>query len=932
MNRSRLQPLALALVFALGGPPAVAGTATEELHAGLQSLDRNDYAGAEIHLKNALQQRPDLAPAQVALGHTYLRQGRFELAESTLQGALRLGAERADIDPLRMYLKLRQGEFQAVLDGFDPYRHTGAARARMLRLRGEARLELGLMEEAALSFTAAREAAPQAPDGDIGLSMLALQQQDAALARSAAQRATGLDPRSTEAWTALAAAELAAGHATEALAAADTALKLDELCLPARAARVSALIALGRADEAQPVLDRLRRQNPADVRTLLLAAELARARQDPETARARLTDASLLLKAIPRETLLRSPSLLKLSGTVHEALGLSEKARGDLTQYLERMPGDETARRLLAAVLLRLGDPRQALELLQPLPDDPHAVSDVRLLTLLADAHTQLGQHATAAALLERLIELGGQQPALFAQLGQARLQSGQGDAALAALSAAWAQSGEARDGLLLASLQLGAGRPAEALRTLDAVAVRAPDHAVVLHLRGGARLARGDTAGARADFERALQLAPGLLMAAVNLARLDAVEGRPADGIRRLEQLISANPRDAGLRTDLGRLLLGIGRTDEAVRAWEQARTLDPRRLEPRLALAGYRLEHREPLLAQTVASEAVAIDPGSFDALAALGMSQLALQQTAAARQSFRQLGEAAGENLPRLLRAARHQLLAGAAQDAVDTLERARRIDPGQPDTLKALAEAQVSAGQVAAAEATARTLLAQPEPPADAWGLLGEILMARGQAGEAAGVYEAGHARHPRSAYAVAIWRAHAAAGAPARGLPALEAWAAQHPADPDARAALAIAWPQAGEWQKALGLYEALAAARPGDAMILNNLALLYLRTRDVRALATARRALAAAPGHPAVLDTLGWILVQQGQVAEGLQQLQAALARDPLNPELLWHLGYTLHRLGRPAEARRPLEQALATGTGFDGAREARQLLTALPR
>ncbi|HNK32050.1 MAG TPA: tetratricopeptide repeat protein, partial [Plasticicumulans sp.] len=137
----------------------------------------------------------------------------------------------------------------------------------MLRLRGEARLELGLMEEAALSFTAAREAAPQAPDGDIGLSMLALQQQDAALARSAAQRATGLDPRSTEAWTALAAAELAAGHATEALAAADTALKLDELCLPARAARVSALIALGRADEAQPVLDRLRRQNPADVRT-----------------------------------------------------------------------------------------------------------------------------------------------------------------------------------------------------------------------------------------------------------------------------------------------------------------------------------------------------------------------------------------------------------------------------------------------------------------------------------------------------------------------------------------------------------------------------------------------------------------------------------------------------------------------------------------
>lgn len=932
MLRSRIRPLVLALAAALAAGQSRAGTdpARDEVAAGLQSLAQYDYARAEIHLKSALQQRPDLIEAQVALARVHLQLGRLALAESTLQSALRIGADRSTVDPLRMRIRYLQGDFQAVLDGFDPYRYSGATRAAMLRLRGEARLEFGLDEDAQRSFDAARAAAADSPDGDIGLSELALHRQDPTAAREAAGRATQLAPRSVEAWSSLAAAELAAGELAPALAAADRALSLDGRAVPALAARVSALSRLGRHGDAQQSLERLQSLNPRDLHGLMLAAEVARARNDPQTARARLTDASLLIQAIPRDALLRRPSLLLLSGTVHEALGLSEKARADLTQYLERRPDDLSARRLLASVLLHDGEAQQALELLQPLPADLQTLNDPRLLTLLADAYGQLRQYATAVRLLERLIELGGANAAVLAELGSARLRSGQGDEALAALGAAWAQSADPRQGLLFASLQLGAGQMQAALHTLDALAVRVPDQAVVLHLRGGARLANGDRQGARADFERVVQLAPGLDAAVVNLARLDALEGRPADGIARLERRIAEHPDAAALRTDLGQLLLASGRDDAALRAWEQARALDERALQPRLALASYRLAHREPLAALTLAQEAVGLAPESAEALAALGMSQLALQLTEAAQATFRTLAGVAGQNLPRLLRAAQLQMLARAAPDAVDTLERARQIAPQQAQVLLALAEAQHTARREAAAEATARALLDRPEPPAEAWGLLGEILMASGRAAEAADVYAAGQARHPRSAYAVAIWRAGLAAGDPGRGLPALEAWAAQHPDDPEVRAALAVAWPQAGAWSKAQGLYEQLAAARPDDAMILNNLALLYLRARDTRAIATARRAQAIAQRSPIVLDTLGWVLVQFGQYADGLRFLQAAQAADPANPELLWHLGYALERLGRRMEARQPLEKALASSADFDGVHDARALLASL--
>lgn len=923
------------LVLALIGTPALATTVApgaDEYEAALMSFEQNDLASAEVHLKNALQQRPDHAGAQVLLGRLYLLQGRTELADSTLQTARSLGADRAEVEPLRMRIRLQQGDYRAVIEAFDPYAVTGYARAQMLRARGEARLELGRSDEAERSFLAAREAAPQSPDGDIGLSMLALHRLDGAGAIAAAERATSLAPQSAEAWTALATARQAAGEPAAALEAADRALKLDSRHAPAHAARVTALTALARYDEAREALERLRRQSRTDVRILLLAAELERARQDPAAAHARLADASLLLQAIPRETLLRTPSLLLLSGTVHEALGSPEKARADLSLYLERIPDHEVARRLLASVLLRLGEPRRALDILQPLLAAPQADADLRLLTLRADAHTQLGEHATAATLLERLVELGGRTPALLAELGTARMRSGQGDAALLALADAWAQQADARNGLLLASLQLGAGRPADALHTLDAIAARTPDNAVVLHLRGGARLGLGDRSGARADFERALGLAPGLHAAAVNLAQLDVAEGRPEAGIARLEALVAAQPQEAALRTDLGRLLQATGHEPEAVQAWEQARALDRRSLAPRLALAEYRLAHREPQLALDVAREALALAPLDPNALAAVGMSELALQQTGAAQATFRTLSETAGQQIGRLLRAARYQMLARAPLDAAGTLERARAIAPDNPEVLRALAEARLNAGQAEAAETPARALLALSAPPAEAWGLLGEILMARGRPAEAAAVYADGHARHPRSAYAVAIWRAYTTAGDARRGLPALEAWWQAHPADPDARAALAIAWPQLGEWTKAQALYESLAAARPDEPMILNNLALLYLRTGDARAVATAQRAQTLAPEHPVVLDTLGWVLVQRGETTRGVEFLQAAQARDATNPELRWHLGYALNRLGRKSEARRHIEQALASNAEFDGIEDARHLLVALPR
>jgi tetratricopeptide (TPR) repeat protein len=119
--------------------------------------------------------------------------------------------------------------------------------------------------------------------------------------------------------------------------------------------------------------------------------------------------------------------------------------------------------------------------------------------------------------------------------------------------------------------------------QTLADNAVRlAPDQADALAARGDARLELGQLAAARVDYERVAERAPGLA-AQSRLARLEFLEGHPAEAAARLERALAEAPAGTSPETlaqvelQLGELRFRAGDFDRAEALYERARKHAP-------------------------------------------------------------------------------------------------------------------------------------------------------------------------------------------------------------------------------------------------------------------------------------------------------------------------------------------------------------------
>ena len=170
-----------------------------------------------------------------------------------------------------------------------------------------------------------------------------------------------------------------------------------------------------------------------------------------------------------------------------------------------------------------------------------------------------------------------------------------------------------------LAHLLRMLGRAPEALETWRAILAVDPGHAEALAALVNERLQARDAAGAVALLEEALARAPESIEVYAELARVHALEGRPAEALAVWERAARAVPGSARARHGVGAALLALGRDPEAGEWLEQAFHLDNHDVEIAvdyarvLARAGHVTQARD-LLRQVLAAS-----PGHGRALAA-------------------------------------------------------------------------------------------------------------------------------------------------------------------------------------------------------------------------------------------------------------------------------------------------------------------------
>lgn len=897
-RRSRgmaLAALSAALLVGCGETP-------EEMLASARTyLDKNDLNAASIQLKNALQENGNFAEARFLLGKINLEQGDVPGAVKEFQRAFDLGYARDQVVPLLARALVRSAQFDKVLKDFVDIKLDDApASAALLAAVGDAYLGKAEVSKARSSFESALAASAEDDVARMGLARAKLFGGDAPGAETEIRAAIARSPSLAEAHGVLADILLAQGKADEAEAALKEASRLEPKAVNYHFALVSLQLRQNKLEEATSSLATMKKAAPAHPSTRYLQAFI-------DLRNNKLTEArDGVLQALKQ-----APDFLPaqlLAGTVLVQLNDHAQGRSHLIRVLERVPMQPLARTMLVTSHLTSGEASRALEVLEPLLDRP--VLDRRLLGLAGQVYLANGEYEKAETYFQHATKAAPDDAAARTRLAVAKMASGDATGAFAELEAASAMDGDAiQADLALVIGHLRRGQIDKALEAQAQLERKQPDNPLVHNLRGGAMLAKRDIPAARAAFERALALRPNYLSAAVNLARIDLSEQRPADALGHLKKIIDGDARNIEARLAYAEIQRASGATPaEILTTLEQAEAAAPGALPAILAIAQHHLRARDIPKALAMAQKAAAAFPNDARAMATLAGVQLASGDTEQAITSLNRLVTLQPRATAPLVQLADVHRAAKDNAAAEQTLRRALGVDPEAIDVQQRLAAILLDRGERERALKIARDVQRQhPEAPT------GHVLEAEIHASgekwsETVASYRRALERRVGGDIASRLHAALLRADRKADADKFSSNWLREQPRDLVMRQYLGERALADRRYEDALPMFRALHELAPRNAIILNNLAWAANQVKDPKSLEYAEQAIALAPDNPAILDTLGVIQVARGDTDKGLANLSRAVSIAPNLTPLRLNLARAYAKTGRAADARKELE------------------------
>ncbi|HKI33607.1 MAG TPA: tetratricopeptide repeat protein [Gemmataceae bacterium] len=285
----------------------------------------------------------------------------------------------------------------------------------------------------------------------------------------------------------------------------------------------------------------------------------------------------------------------------------------------------------------------------------------------------------------------------------------------------------EGRDALLgLEALGKGyaaTGRMPDALRSLDELLRRQPDHFQAHLLRGRVISEMGELPEALADYDAAVAARPSSFEARLRRAALLERLGRLADAVAEYEALRLARPDDPEVLLGLARLRADSHELEKADALLGQLLAAHPDRTDALLERARVGLRRGEAGRAEEWAREATRRAPGDRDAFSVLALALEAQQgkeddarrcraridEIDADRDRVMRLGDRAREepgNLTLRFEIAAALLRLGRTEQGVRGLEGVLAADPNHPGAHAALADYYERTGQPDKAKAHRR----------------------------------------------------------------------------------------------------------------------------------------------------------------------------------------------------------------------------------
>ncbi|MBP6898874.1 MAG: PEP-CTERM system TPR-repeat protein PrsT [Burkholderiaceae bacterium] len=872
---------------------------------------KGDLPAAYLQIKSLLQEDPRSAAARHLLATVLLRQREAEGAEAEFRRALEYGHPPDAVWPELATAMLAQGKANALINEGSKVTLKDAVAWNRLRLQlAKAQGMLGQRDAARAAVAKILVDAPQLTDAVLLEAMLAADRSSPDELLAKLKPITGEGGKSPEAFNYLGNVLLIGKND---IAGARTAYQRSLALDPRSVSSYTALVALafheGDAKAVETLLGEMRKVLPQHPQTTLFEAQLAFLKGNLDGAR----DAAVRVLRFAPEHL----PALQLAGAIELQRGGLLQAENYLSKALTLAPSLPLARRLLAQIYLRGGQPAKGLALIGDMAAQNNARPEV--LETAAEIQLSLGRHAAAEELYARAAKLKPNDAALRTALAMTRLSQDE-SAVLSSLESIAAEDRGVVADLALINLRLRRQEFDAALVAIDGMGKKNPSSPQVDNLRGRVLLGKHDEAGARKSFESALSKDPKFFTAAASLAQMDARAGNTAEAIKRFEAVIKADPRSVPAAISLGELRLRTGtKRQDVTPLLETAVKSNPLDSTAHLALVAHLLAANDPHGAVAAAQRGTTALPQAPELQEALGRAQLAAGEVQQALSSFNKVASMMPQSAAPLVHITNAYLANRMPAQAVSSAARAVDLEPHSTDARRALVTTSIAAKKPEVALDKALEL--QRRLPGFAYGFLleGDLAAEQRKWSEAEAAYRKGLDKQqvgklPVRLHLMLLYsKQNAAADAFAAQ------WLQRHPNDVAFLAYLGDAATSRGDAITALQHYETWLKLRPDDPMALNNVAYMRVTNRKPGGRELAERACELQPETAPFLDTLAFALAEEGQLDKAITVARQAADLSPVQPAFRLNLARYLVRKGDRVAATKELDQLAALGSKFAG-------------
>ena len=921
--------LALALVFASSISLSACNrnsrlTSEEHIQQAKDYESKGALRSAVIELKNAVGKNPQNPQARLLLGKIYVEIGDGAAAENELERALKLGIAQASVAVPLANALLLQGRYKDALAKLTAVPGLSASGTVELQVaKAKAYIGLGDLQRAEEEFLGASKVLPDSPIAWGGQALLAYYKQQWDEANRWNEKVLANDPRSVKAWALKGDIALARGDFKAAETAYGNAVKIRPDNAIYRVGLAIAEISSGKYNEAKIELERVLKSFPGDPTSTYYRAVVAYQLKDYETA---AVYTEKVLSDATREDL----RARLLAAAANYALGHMEAAYKHIQIFLAKAPSYDSARKLQAAIQLRMGQVSEAAKSVKEI--NTVSENDAKLLNAVGLAAIQQGKLDIGFELLQRNVDAHPKDALARGRLGVARAVAGDYQAGIQDLEQALRMNPNLDAAQAILALNyLRAGDSDKAIQAARVMQEKQPNNPDGYTLAGLAHALKKEYPAAKAAFDKALSIEPSNPNASANLATI-ALQERNTDQARQLlENVLKKHPDHVQTMLKLADIDLLAGRADLAEKRLKEALAKYPAAVALRLSLAKLYLTQRKPIkvleLTEKIPSEQLNA-PGILEVQ---GIAQLQTGHPNLAINSLEQAVKLAPSSPD-------SHLQLGLAYEQLNNTARANqemqiveKLAPGFAPAKFAQARLLANGGKLEAAQILLKQLtVIYPNDPS-LMELKGDLALVQNRPQEAATFYKAALTKQETNFLVVRLAASQLRAGDREAGLATLYAWLKRYPDDVYSRGALADALLAAGRTREAKEEFTKIVKLVPNNVAVLNNLAWasLQLGATD-EALSYAMRAYKQAPLQPQVLDTYAMILLRKGTVAEAVDKLEKATKGASEDIGISLHFAQALNAAGQNGKARQVLKDLLAKKPSPPQKKHAQDLLDTL--